>query len=65
MARWAPVAALVYGVVTAGLLLALPPILDLEPSDARGLWLGAAIILLLVLWAAWYLRRSSRRADAR
>ena len=65
MARWAPVAALVYGVVTAGLLLALPPILDLEPSDARGLWLGAAIIVLLVLWAAWYLRRSSRRADAR
>jgi hypothetical protein len=61
MARWAPIAATLYGVVTASLLLSLTSILNLDPSgDAGGLRTGAAIVLALSLWAAWYLRRSSR-----
>ena len=57
-AAWAPPAALLYGLVTAGMLVALAPILDL-PSEARpGLWSGAALVLLFAVAIAWYLRRA-------
>ena len=60
-ARWAPAAAAAHGTVTAGMLLALGPLLDL-PADARGgLWLGAAVVLLFALWSVWYLRRVAAR----
>ncbi len=64
MARWTLIAALVYGVATAGLLLSLPPLLKLDPSAGGGLRAGAAIILAFSLWIAWYLRRSSRARGA-
>ena len=56
-ARWAPVAALVYGAITGGMLVALPFILGLEPEARGGIWAGAAGVVLFSLGAAWYLRR--------
>jgi hypothetical protein len=61
-ARWAPVAALLYGLSTATMLVALGPLLDL-PADSRGgLWVGAAAVQAFGLGAAWYLRRARRLA---
>lgn len=60
-ARWAPVAAMSYGVVTAAMLVSLGPLLDLATDEMRGIWTGAAAVLLFGVWAAWYLRRSWRR----
>ena len=57
-ARWAPAAAVLYGLVTAGMLVALTPLLDLGPDARGGLWMGAAAVLLFGLWAAWYLHRA-------
>lgn len=57
MARWAPVAGAMYGVVTAVMLLALGPLLSLEPGARRGLWAGAVGVLAFGLWSAWYIRR--------
>ena len=56
-ARWAPRASVLYGGVTAGMLVALAPILDLPPDARPGLWSGAALVLLFALAIAWYLRR--------
>ncbi len=58
-ARWAPIAALLYGATTVGLLLSLTSILKLDPSAGSGVRTGAAIVAAFTLWAAWYLRRSS------
>ena len=56
-ARWAPVAALAYGIITACMIVALEAILGLG-SDARGgLLVGGAMVLLFSILAAWYLRR--------
>ena len=61
-ARWGAAAAVAYGVLTAGMLLALGPLLEL-PSDARGgLRVGAAAVLLFALSSALYLRRGVIRA---
>lgn len=59
-ARWAPMAAVLHGVVTAGMLLALPPILDLGADERGGLRAGAVAVLVFALGSAWYLRRVSR-----
>jgi hypothetical protein len=61
-ARWAPAAAVSYGVVTATMLASLGPLLDLDAEAMRGIWIGAGAVLLFGLWAGWYLRRSWRRA---
>ena len=64
-AQWAPWAALAYGLVTAGMLVALVPLLELGRDARGGIWFGAACVLVFALWAAWYLRRSvARAADA-
>jgi hypothetical protein len=56
-ARWAPVAALAWTVVTIALIASLDSLLDL-PAEARpGLLLGAVIIAALGGVVAWYLRR--------
>lgn len=62
MRRWSPHAAIVYGVVTAAMLLALDPLLDLGPDARSGLWTFAVVVLLLGTVAAWYLRRALARA---
>ena len=62
-ARWAHASATAYGFVTAGMLVALEPMLGL-PADARGgLWTGAGVVLLFSLACAWFLRRLTRRAS--
>ena len=61
---WAPVAALSHGAVTAGMLLALVPLLDLEAGARGGLAVGAGGLLLFALASAWYLRRALSRAAA-
>jgi hypothetical protein len=59
---WAHLAAAAYSLVTAGMLLGLGPLLDLD-SGARGsLWVGSAIVLAFGIWSAWYLRRIVHRA---
>ena len=62
-ARWSAASATLYGFVTAGMLVALEPMLAL-PADARtGLWAGAGVVLLFSLACAWFLRRLTRRAS--
>ncbi|SRR5688500_15967196 len=61
MRWWSPHAAIAYGVVTAAMLLALDPLLDLGPEARSGLWSGAVVVLLLGSVAAWYLRRALAR----
>ncbi len=64
-AEWAWAAALAYGVVTAGMLLGLPTMLHL-PADARpGIWGGAAVVMMLSLVCAAYLRNDARRRAGR
>ncbi len=58
-ARWAPGAALAYGVITAGMIVALETILGLDRDARGGLITGAAMVLLFSVLAAWYVRRSS------
>ena len=59
-ARWAPAAALAYGIATAAMLVSLGPLLDL-PAEARpGILAGAAAMLAGAGAGAWYLRRSQR-----
>jgi hypothetical protein len=60
--RWAPVAAAGYGVVTAGMIVALGPLLNLDADARSGLWAGAGGVLAFGLVSAWYLRRSLRPA---
>jgi len=62
-AAWAWKAAIAYGVVTAGMLLTLPLLLEL-PAEARsGIWGGAAgIMLFAVLCAVWLRYDAKRRA---
>jgi len=62
-ARWAPAAALVYGAITGGMLVALPFILGLEPEARAGIWVGAAGVVLFSLGSAWYLRREKLRPN--
>lgn len=60
--RWAAAAALLHGLVTAVMLAALTPLLDLDPDSSGGLLFGAAMVLLFGAGAAWYLRRDTGRA---
>jgi hypothetical protein len=63
-ARWAPVAAVSYGVIAGGMILALGPMLDLSAEDRSGLWSGALAVFVFTLVCAWWLRRTIRRRDA-
>lgn len=56
-----PAAALLHGLVTAGMLAALVPLLDLAPEVRGGILMGAAAVLLFGAAAAWYLRRALGR----
>jgi hypothetical protein len=64
-ARWAPAVALLYGVITGGMVVSLGPMLDLPAESRSGLWMGGAIILVFALFSAWWLRRSLRRERTR
>jgi hypothetical protein len=56
-ARWAPVAALGFGLASAGMLVALPSLLGLEAEARSGIWTGAAAVFVFSVFSAWYLRR--------
>jgi len=64
-ARWAPVFALLYGLITGGMIYSIGPILDLKPEERRGLWFGAVLLIVFGIVSAWWLRRSIQRARAR
>jgi hypothetical protein len=55
--RWAPWAALLYALVTAGMLIVLGPLLGLPPESRGGMRIGAVTVVLLGLAAGWYLGR--------
>jgi peptidoglycan/LPS O-acetylase OafA/YrhL len=57
--RWAPWAALVYAVMTAGMLIVLGPLLGLPTKSRHELRLGAVSVVLLGLAAGWYLGRNT------
>jgi len=62
--KWAASAALVYGVVAAGMLVVLPSLLGL-PAEARaGIWSGAAAVLVFAALCAMYFRADARRQSA-
>jgi hypothetical protein len=65
-ARWSPALAVIYGVIAAGMVVGLGPMLDMPVEERGGLWIGGAVILVFSLACAWYLRRVTRpaRADA-
>jgi lysozyme family protein len=58
--RWAPIAALAYGVITGGMIASLGLILALPKDEWPGLYAGGASVLTVGLVSAWYLRRSLR-----
>jgi peptidoglycan/LPS O-acetylase OafA/YrhL len=62
--RWAPGAAVAYGLITGGMIASLGPLLDLEPDARGGLWVGGAAVLVLAIGCAWYLRRTTREVPA-
>lgn len=64
-AAWAPMAAALYGVVAAGMLLAVPPILALDPKAVGGVRFGAFVVFALGVASAWYLRRVLARERKR
>lgn len=59
--RWTPWILGATGIVVAALIVSLGPLLDMQPVERRGLWTGAATILLATAFAVWYLTRRARR----
>ena len=64
-ARWAPLSAVLYGVIAGAMVASLRPILDLPAESERGLLIGGAMVLVFGLWSAWWLRRALRRERER
>ena len=64
-ARWAPVLAAVYGAIAAVMIVSLGPLLDMPLEERDGLWIGGAVVLVVALACAAYLRRAFARARAR
>jgi hypothetical protein len=55
--RWTTLIVLVWGAVTAAMLVALGPVLD-EPRETwPGLWLAAAMVAAFSAAVGWYARR--------
>jgi len=61
-ARWTPLAALAYGVVTGGMVASLGPMLDLDPEARRGVVMGGVSILVFSVAIAWWVRRVIHRS---
>ena len=62
--RWAALAALGWGAVTAGMFVALGPVLDTPPAERPTLWVSAAVVAIGSLAAGWYLHRPHRAPAA-
>ena len=61
-ARWSAALATLYGLVAGAMIVALGPMLDMPVEERGGLWVGGAIVLVIALVSAWYLRRVTSRA---
>lgn len=59
-ARWSAALALLYGLVAGAMIVALGPMLDMPVEERGGLWVGGAVILVIALACAGYLRRVTR-----
>ncbi len=57
---WAATAALIFGIVTATLILSVGPLVGLDPAARRGLIPGALSMLLIGTGLALYLRSALR-----
>ena len=60
-ARWAPLLAVVYGVIAAAMIVALGPLLEMPAEERGGLLVGGAVVLGFALACAWYLHWAFRR----
>ena len=60
--RWAALAALGWGGLTAAMLVALGPVLDTPPAERPQLWVGAAVVAVAAAASAWYLDRRHESA---
>lgn len=58
--RWTLAALLGWGTVTAGMIVALGPVLDTPPEEYPQLWLVAALVAAFTLAVFLYLRRRVR-----
>jgi peptidoglycan/LPS O-acetylase OafA/YrhL len=59
-ARWSAWLAAAYGIATAVMLVSLGPLLAMPVEERGGLLFGAAVVLVITLPCAWYLRRTTR-----
>lgn len=59
-ARWAAVAAIAYGAISAVLLIVLPSLLHLPDDARRGIWTGAAAVMVFALLCAGYFWSDAR-----
>ena len=53
---WAPWMTVVYGAVTAGMIVSLGPMLSLDDDARKGLLSGGAVVLVFCAAMAWGLR---------
>jgi hypothetical protein len=60
-AKWTSSAAVAYGIVTAGMLIALPSLLRLPAAARTGIWTGAVAVLVFAALCAMYFRSDARR----
>lgn len=61
--RWAPAAALGWGIAVAVMLVSLEWVLGLGVQARRGLWTGALVLFAFSVVAAWWIRRAVRSAQ--
>ena len=61
--RWAPAAALAWGIAVAAMLVSLEWVLGLGVQARRGLWSGAMVLLAFSVVGAWWIRRAVRSAQ--
>lgn len=59
--RWSWLLSLLWGAVTAALVMSLPRLLRLSEEESLGMPIGALIIGALAIAGAWYLRREFAR----
>jgi hypothetical protein len=63
-AGWAPMLAVVYGLIAGAMIVALGPLLEMPAEERGGLLVGGAIVLAFALACAWYLRWAFSRPRA-